>query len=164
MLTVSSWYMPSLRRHSATTLCDGALMASFCVIFASCISASRVQHISLLHSKFAVTSHHVWKYGRWRIFCHFLRPVFSVSRVQHISDLHSKFALRSHHVWKYGRHPICDLWEQARKKEERKKKGETTEINIMSTSATLGVHKKKIETTAAKYYGLPYWAAIRREV
>jgi len=36
----------------------------FCVIFASCISASRVQHISDLHSKFALRPHHVWKYGR----------------------------------------------------------------------------------------------------
>jgi len=27
-------------------------------------SASRVQHISDLHSKFAVRPHHVWKYGR----------------------------------------------------------------------------------------------------
>ena len=32
--------------------------------FASCISASRVQHISDLHSKFALRPHHVWKYGR----------------------------------------------------------------------------------------------------
>jgi len=26
--------------------------------------ASRVQHISELHSKFALGPHHVWKYGR----------------------------------------------------------------------------------------------------
>jgi len=32
--------------------------------FASCISASRVQHISDLHSKFALRPRHVWKYGR----------------------------------------------------------------------------------------------------
>jgi len=32
--------------------------------FASCISASRVQHLSDLHPKFAVRPHHVWKYGR----------------------------------------------------------------------------------------------------
>jgi len=32
--------------------------------FASCISASRVQHISDMHSKFALMPHHVWKYGR----------------------------------------------------------------------------------------------------
>jgi len=55
----------------------------------------------------------------------FLRPVFTASRVQHVSDLHSKFALRPHHVSKYGRHPICDVWDQARKKDRRKKK-ETT--------------------------------------
>jgi len=39
-------------------------MASFCVIFASCISASRVQHISDLHSKFTLRLHHVWKYDK----------------------------------------------------------------------------------------------------
>jgi len=50
------------------------------------------------------------------IFGNFLHPVFSVSRVQHIPDMHSKFAPRPHHVWKYGRHPICDSWDQARKK------------------------------------------------
>jgi len=27
-------------------------------------SASRVQHVSDLHSKFALRAHHVWKYGR----------------------------------------------------------------------------------------------------
>jgi len=27
-------------------------------------SASRLQHVSDLHSKFALKSHHVWKYGR----------------------------------------------------------------------------------------------------
>jgi len=26
--------------------------------------ASRVQHISDMHSKFALSPHHVWKYGR----------------------------------------------------------------------------------------------------
>jgi len=30
--------------------------------FASCISASRVQHVSDLHSKFALMPRHVWKY------------------------------------------------------------------------------------------------------
>jgi len=28
------------------------------------LSASRVQHISDVHSKFALRPHHVWKYGR----------------------------------------------------------------------------------------------------
>ena len=36
----------------------------FCVISASCISASRVQQVSDMHSKFALRPHHVWKYGR----------------------------------------------------------------------------------------------------
>jgi len=68
-------------------------------------------------------------------FCEFLRPVFSGSRVQHISDLQSKFALRPHHVWNYGRQSNQrPLRIGEGKKEERKKK----------------------ETTAAKYNGLPY--------
>ena len=36
----------------------------FLAISASCVSASRVQHISDMHSKFALEPHHVWKYGR----------------------------------------------------------------------------------------------------
>ena len=32
-------YMPYLRRYSPTMLCDGAQMAIFCIIFASCISS-----------------------------------------------------------------------------------------------------------------------------
>jgi len=53
--------MPQLRRYSATKLSDGAKMALFCVLY---FSASRVQHISDMHSKFALRPHHVWKYGR----------------------------------------------------------------------------------------------------
>jgi len=53
-----------------------------------------------------------------RFFGDYLHPVFSVSRVQYISDLHSKFALKPHHVWKYGRHPICDGWDEARKRKK----------------------------------------------
>jgi len=56
-------YMPSLRRYSPTKLCDGAQMANFLRRVFS-ISASRVQHISDLPSKFAPRPHHVWKYGR----------------------------------------------------------------------------------------------------
>jgi len=56
---------------------------------------------------------------KWRILCDFLHPVFSASCVQYILDLHPKFALRPHHVLKYGRHPICDGWEQARKKDRK---------------------------------------------
>jgi len=37
------------------------------LFFASCISASLVQHISDTHSKFTLSPHHVWKYGRHRI-------------------------------------------------------------------------------------------------
>jgi len=43
---------------------DGVQMAKFWRFFTSCISASRVQHISDLHSKFALRPHKVWKYGR----------------------------------------------------------------------------------------------------
>jgi len=32
-------YVPQLRRYSPTMLCDGAQMAIFCIIFASCISS-----------------------------------------------------------------------------------------------------------------------------
>jgi len=64
---------------------------------------------------------------------------FSASRVQHISDMHSKFALRPHGVCKYGiQSPTAENRRGKKKKEER-----NTE-----------------ETTAAKYNGVPYWAAI----
>ena len=33
------WYMPWLRRYSPIKLCNGAQMAIFCVIFASCIAS-----------------------------------------------------------------------------------------------------------------------------
>jgi len=57
-------YMPSLRRYSPTNLCDGAQAANFWRFFASCISASHMQHISDMHSKFALRLHHVSKYDR----------------------------------------------------------------------------------------------------
>jgi len=40
-------------------LYDGAQMAIFCVIFASCISNKLLQHISDMHSKFSLRPHHV---------------------------------------------------------------------------------------------------------
>jgi len=42
-------------------LCDGAQMANF---LRPVLSASRVQHVSDLHPKFALRPHHAWKYGR----------------------------------------------------------------------------------------------------
>ena len=36
----------------------------FCIISHPVFPASRVQHISELHSKFALRTHHVWKYGK----------------------------------------------------------------------------------------------------
>jgi len=46
---------------SPTKLCDGAKHGDF---LRPVFSASRVQHISDMHSKFALRPHHVWKYGR----------------------------------------------------------------------------------------------------
>ena len=57
-------YVPSLQRYSVTNLCDGAQMANFWRFLHRIFSASRVQHISDLHPKFALRPHHVWKYGR----------------------------------------------------------------------------------------------------
>ena len=42
---------------------DGAEMAIFGDFLRPAVSASHVQHISDLHSKFALRPHHVWKYG-----------------------------------------------------------------------------------------------------
>ena len=56
--------MPYLRRYSPTKLCDGAQMAILAPFWGPAFAASRVQHISDLHSKFALGPQHVWKYGR----------------------------------------------------------------------------------------------------
>ena len=48
-----------LRRFSPTNLCSGAQMAIFWQFLAFCIFSDRVQHISGLHSKFALRPHHV---------------------------------------------------------------------------------------------------------
>jgi len=57
-------YVPYLLRYSSTKLCDGAQMAIFGDFLRPVFSASRVQHISDVHSKFALRPHHVCKYGR----------------------------------------------------------------------------------------------------
>jgi len=57
-------YMHQLRRYSPTKLWDGAEMAVFASFLHHVFSASNVQHISDLHSKFALRPYHVWKYGR----------------------------------------------------------------------------------------------------
>jgi len=49
-------YMPKLQRQTLTKLRDGAQMANF---LGPVFSVSRVQHISDLHSKFALRPHHV---------------------------------------------------------------------------------------------------------
>jgi len=55
------------RRYSPTKLCDGTQMAIF---LGPAFPARCVQHISDLHSKFALRPHHVWKYGRHPISNH----------------------------------------------------------------------------------------------
>jgi len=57
-------YMPQLRRYSPTN-CGMVLRWRFFASFLRPVfSASHVQHISDLRSKFALRPHHVWKYGR----------------------------------------------------------------------------------------------------
>jgi len=54
-------------RYSLTKLCmgDGAQMAIFFASFVRPVfSASRLQQVSDMHSKFAIRLHHVWEYGR----------------------------------------------------------------------------------------------------
>ena len=46
--------MPSLRRYSSTKLCDGAQVAIFRSFLRPVFTACHVQHISDLHSKFAL--------------------------------------------------------------------------------------------------------------
>jgi len=57
-------YVPQLRTYRPTKLCDGAQMAIFGDFLHPVFSASCVQHISDMHSKFALRPHHVWKYVR----------------------------------------------------------------------------------------------------
>ena len=57
-------YVPQLRRYSPIKLCDGAQTAIFGDFLRPVFSASRLHHISDLHSKFTLGPHHVWKYGR----------------------------------------------------------------------------------------------------
>ena len=57
-------YVSQLLRQSPTKLCDGAQISNFWRFFASRISASRVQHVSDLHPKFALRPHYAWKYGK----------------------------------------------------------------------------------------------------
>jgi len=51
--------MPYLRIYSPIKLCDGAQMAIFGDFLRPVFAASRVQHISDLHSKFALGPRHV---------------------------------------------------------------------------------------------------------
>jgi len=56
-------YMPQLQRYSRSCAMVRRLQI-FGDFLRTVFSASRVQHISDLHSKFALRPHHVWKYGR----------------------------------------------------------------------------------------------------
>jgi len=49
---------------SAAKLYNGAQMATFWRILHPAFSASRVQHVSDMHPKFALRPRHVWKYGK----------------------------------------------------------------------------------------------------
>ena len=51
-------YVPYLRRYSPTKLCDGAQMAIFDEFLRPVFAASRVHHVSDLHSKFTCVE--VW--------------------------------------------------------------------------------------------------------
>ena len=50
-----------IARQSCAMVCRWRFFASF---LRPVFPASRVQHISDLHSKFTLRPHHVWKYGR----------------------------------------------------------------------------------------------------
>ena len=54
-----------IARQSCAMVCTWRFLATF---LRPLFSASRVQHISDLHSKFTLGPHHVWKYGRHPIF------------------------------------------------------------------------------------------------
>jgi len=49
-----------MRRYSPTKLCDGDQMANFADLLRPVFAASRVQHVSDLHLKFALKPHHVY--------------------------------------------------------------------------------------------------------
>jgi len=59
LLIADCRYIPQLRRFSSTKLCGGAQMAIFASFLRPVFPASRVQHISDLHFKFALKPHHV---------------------------------------------------------------------------------------------------------
>jgi len=56
--------MPQWRKYGATKVWDGTQMVIFASFLRPVFAASRVQHISDLHSKFALRPHHVPKYGQ----------------------------------------------------------------------------------------------------
>ena len=63
MLFSDCRYMPYLRRYSRTNFAMMSKWRFLAIILRPVFSASRVQHISDMHSKFALKPHHVSKYG-----------------------------------------------------------------------------------------------------
>ena len=65
---LTSFFRLSIHALVAKIQPDKVVRCAHMAIFASFLrpvfSASRVQHISDMHSKFALRPHHVWKYGR----------------------------------------------------------------------------------------------------
>jgi len=55
-------FVAKIQPHRVVRWCaDGKFLAIF---LRPVFSVNRMQHISDLHSKFALRPHHVWKYGR----------------------------------------------------------------------------------------------------
>jgi len=52
------------KTYSPTKLCNDSQIANFWRFLSPAFAASRAQHLSDLHSKFALRPHHVSKYGR----------------------------------------------------------------------------------------------------
>ena len=140
-------YVPQLQRYSPTKLCDGAQMAHLWRFFASCISASRVQYISNLHSKFAQRPHHVWKYGR--------HPVCDrcdqARKKKKKGDRKKKETGQKHNVLMCGSMvgiqsatAVIRRGKKRRKEKERRKKQDKS---IMSSSATQRGHNKNTITS-----------------
>ena len=59
-------YMPQLRRYGPTKLCDGLRWRFLATFLRPVFAASRVQHVSDLHVKFALRPHHVWQTSNLR--------------------------------------------------------------------------------------------------
>ena len=101
----------------------------------------------------------------WRFLRNFCVLYFQRAACRTFSDMHSKFALRPHHVSRYGRHPMRDLWDYKRKKEETRRKRKKIELkpelqNIM-VPITMGGHDKfRLFLQTKMSYSCKYWIII----